>query len=68
MALRLWYCRDQTLMQHVDIDHMDGDKIAADKLTKLGSVEDHNTFTIDILGLALLGITDIRSFVLPKIM
>ena len=68
MALRLWYCREQTLMQQVDIDHMDGDKIVADKLTKLGSVEDHNTFTIDILGLALLGITDIRSFVLPKIM
>ena len=42
---------------------MDGDAIVADKLTKLGSVEDHNTFTIDILGLALLGINDIRSYV-----
>ena len=63
MALRLWYCREQTLLQNVDVDHMDGDKILADKLIKRGSVDDHSTFVIDILGLALLGITGIRSYV-----
>ena len=63
MALRLWYCREQTLLQHVEVDHMDGEHILADKLTKLGSVEDHNIFVIDLLGLALLGINDIRAYV-----
>jgi hypothetical protein len=61
MALRLWYCREQNLMQQVEVDHMDGDKILADKLTKLAHVEAHNQFTIELLGLHLLGITDIHS-------
>ena len=59
MALRLWYTREQHLMKSVEVEHMDGVRLVADKLTKLADVEEHNKFTIDLLGLGLIGITNI---------
>ena len=66
MSLPLWYCREQTLLQNVSVDRMVGDRIEADKLSKLASIEDHSTFTIELLGLALIGSTYIKQYVLPK--
>ena len=54
MVLRLWYVRDEYLMNHVASERMSGKIIPADKLTKLGCLEEHRFFTSDVMGLALI--------------
>ena len=54
MELRMWYVRERYKQGNVVIDWMLGDVMPADKLTKLGSREDHEKFTRDIMGLSLL--------------
>ena len=50
MKARMWYTREQYAMGKVDLDYMAGVVLPADKLAKLGSVEDHRAFTLDIMG------------------
>ena len=54
MELRMWYVRERYKQGNIVLDWMQGDAMPADKLTKLGSREDHETFTRDIMGLSLL--------------
>ena len=54
MELRMWYVRERYKQGNVVIDWMLGEAMPADKLTKLGSREDHEKFTRDIMGLGLL--------------
>lgn len=54
MELRMWYVRERYKQGNVVIDWMMGQEIPADKLTKLGSREEHEVFTRDIMGLGLL--------------
>ena len=62
MKLRMWYIREQYQMGNVTVEHMAGDKLVADKLTKLGDHKSHAIFTIDLLGLHLLGISTPEDF------
>ena len=66
MQLRLWYCREQNVMANVDVEHMAGAELVADYLTKLADIDQHNLFTIELLGLHLLGITDMFSYSPPS--
>jgi hypothetical protein len=54
MELRLWYTREQYQKGNAVLRYMEGKAIPADKLTKLGNIEEHKRFTSDILGLSLL--------------
>jgi hypothetical protein len=54
MELRMWYIREKYQQGNVVVDYMEGIKIPADKLTKLGSRSSHAKFRHDILGLGLL--------------
>ena len=54
MELRMWYVRERYKQGNVVIDWMTGKEIPSDKLTKLGSREEHDVFTRDIMGLSLL--------------
>jgi hypothetical protein len=54
MELRMWYVRERYKQGNVVIDWMSGKDIPADKLTKLGTREDHEAFTYDIMGHCLL--------------
>jgi hypothetical protein len=54
MELRMWYVRERYKQGNVVIDWMLGEQMPADKLTKLGSREEHEIFTRDIMGLGLL--------------
>ena len=54
MELRMWYVRERYKQGNVLVDWMSGKKIPADKLTKLGTREEHEAFTYDIMGLSLL--------------
>ena len=54
VELRMWYVRERYKDGSVVIDWMSGKEIPADKLTKLGSREDHEKFAHDILGHGLL--------------
>lgn len=54
MELRMWYVRERYKQGNVVIDWMLGEEMPADKLTKLGSREEHEVFTRDIMGLGLL--------------
>ena len=54
MELRMWYVRERYKQGNVVVDWMSGQEIPADKLTKLGSREEHESFTRDIMGLSLL--------------
>ena len=55
MELRMWYTREEYQKKNADLEYMQGIKIPADKLTKLGGVHDHQEFAKDIQGLKLLG-------------
>jgi len=59
MQLRMWYIREQYKAGLIDLDHLAGVVMLADKLTKVGDVESHTTFTIDLMGLRLLGLTSL---------
>ena len=54
MELRMWYCRERFKEGNKTIDWMTGEEIPSDKLTKLGTREQHEKFTRQILGLDLL--------------
>jgi hypothetical protein len=54
MELRMWFIREQYSHGNVVLDYMEGVKIPADKLTKLGNRASHAKFRSDILGLSLL--------------
>lgn len=54
MELRMWYTREEYLKGNVHLEYMKGTEIPADKLTKLGAVNEHRQFTVDIQGLNLI--------------
>ena len=54
VELRMWYVRERYKDGTVVIDWMTGQEIPADKLTKLGTREEHEVFTWNIMGHALL--------------
>jgi hypothetical protein len=55
MELRMYYTQEEYQKGRVNIEHRSGKVLTADKLTKLGNVEEHRKFTADIQGLTLLG-------------
>jgi len=54
MQLRMWYLREKILSGSIDIDHLAGSLIVADRLTKVSDNIGHNVFANDIQGLNLL--------------
>jgi hypothetical protein len=54
MELRMWFIREKYQQGGVDIEYMEGVKLPADKLTKLGNKKSHAEFRAHILGLKLL--------------
>jgi hypothetical protein len=54
MELRMWFVRERYQQGNVIIDWMSGKEIPADKLTKLGTREEHELFTREIMGHCLL--------------
>ena len=54
VELRMWYVRERYKEGSVVIDWISGETIPADKLTKLGTREEHEQFTRDIMGHNLL--------------
>ena len=55
MELRMFYTREEYYKGRVQLEHRSGKILTADKLTKLGNVEEHRKFAADIQGLTLLG-------------
>ena len=55
MELRMFYTREEYYKGRVQLEHRSGKILTADKLTKLGNVEEHRIFAADIQGLSLLG-------------
>lgn len=55
MEARMWYTREQYSKGRVDLSYMPGVDIPADKLTKLGCVEEHRMFALNIMGANLVG-------------
>jgi hypothetical protein len=55
MELRMWYTREEFRKGKTRFEHTPGISLVADKLTKLGNVPDHREFTMEIMGLKLLG-------------
>jgi hypothetical protein len=51
MAMRMWYAREEFAKNNIEGIFMPGKDIPTDKLTKLGSVEEHRIFTRQIQGL-----------------
>ena len=62
MQLRLWMIRENYISNAVIFQHVPGATLLADYLTKLAYAVQHNIFAVSILGLRLIGITDIRNF------
>ena len=56
MEMRMWYIRDEYAKGDTDIHFMNGVKIPTDKLTKLGTADEHRVFCSSILGHSLLDI------------
>ena len=54
MQLRMWYLREKILSGEMDIDHLAGTLIVADRLTKVSDNLGHNVYANDIQGLNLL--------------
>jgi len=54
MELRMWYVREQYKNGKISLEYMKGEDLPADKLTKLGNVEDHRRFAAKIMGHTLL--------------
>eukprot|EP01038_Epipyxis_sp_PR26KG_P018206 gene18206-25611_t len=54
MELRMWYVREQYQKGNIILNYMPGEIIPTDKLTKLGTTEEHKIFRDNILGLNLL--------------
>ena len=62
MELRKYYIREKILKGDVTMDHMSGEVLTADKLTKLSDRGNHWKFAKDIMGLGLLPETEIYGF------
>lgn len=54
MELRLWYVREQFLMGGIDLSHMPGTELPADRLTKPSTVAQQNEFVVFVMGQKLL--------------
>jgi hypothetical protein len=54
MELRMWFVRENYRKGKVDLEYLSGKVLPADKLTKLGNVEDHKAFAFAIMGHELL--------------
>ena len=54
MEMRMWYIRDEYAKGNTTLDWMQGGSIPTDKLTKLGTAEEHQVFCRNILGHNLL--------------
>ena len=54
MEMRMWYVRDEYAKGNTALDWMQGGNIPTDKLTKLGTAEEHHVFCKNILGHNLL--------------
>jgi len=54
MELKMWYVRERNKDGSVNIGWTTGETIPSDKLTKLGTRDEHEAFTYDIMGHALL--------------
>ena len=54
MEMRMWYVRDEYAKGNTTLDWMQGGSIPTDKLTKLGTAEEHQVFCSNILGHNLL--------------
>lgn len=54
MELRMWYVREQFAMGNVDMMHMPGTVLPADRLTKPSTKQEQAEFTRFVMGLALL--------------
>ena len=54
MEMRMWYVRDEYAKGNTTLDWMQGGSIPTDKLTKLGTAEEHQVFCRNILGHNLL--------------
>jgi hypothetical protein len=54
MELRMWFVREKYKQGGVALDYMEGVRIPADKLTKLGNRASHAAFRKEVLGLGLL--------------
>jgi hypothetical protein len=63
MELRQWYIREKLLKGDVNMEHMSGKQISADKLTKLADKSSQLEHVIDIMGLKLLN--DYTEYILP---
>jgi len=55
MERRMWYTREQFEKGNIELMHIGTKENTSDKLTKLGSILEHQIFTTDIMGLHLLG-------------
>ena len=54
IEFRQWFTRDTIQKGQLQLTHMPGKEIPADKLTKLSNVSKHEQFRSPILGLSLL--------------
>ena len=54
MEMREWLTREQYQMGKIDVEHIPGNILVADRLTKLGTVNEHRPFANDSQGLKLL--------------
>jgi hypothetical protein len=54
MELRMWWVRERYKQGNVLVEWMKGADIPADKLTKLGTREEHDVFTRNVMGLGLV--------------
>lgn len=55
MERRMWYTREQFSKGTIAFGYVGTNENTSDKLTKLGTVNDHRNFVTDIMGLLLLG-------------
>ena len=54
VEMRFWFTRDTLLKVQFVLNHISGDQMPADHLSKLGNIQEHRNFTQQILGLPLL--------------
>lgn len=54
MEMRMWYIRGEYAKGNVDLKHMAGTDLPADKITKLGNALEHKRFSRKVLDLDLV--------------
>ncbi len=62
IQLRLWFLREHYQAHEHVFEYTPGAILQANFLTKLGNDREHNAFAIAMLGLSLIGITDIKEY------